>query len=482
MRRTTALLAGLLLLAAALPAAADVLTTTDGKIYQGELVKKEGGKVHFRIIKYGAKMVKIFEAHEVASIEEKPLPGAEADPPDEAAEDGDTDAADGDADDARHKAIEKAREAARQRARRRHQQRRWDLPIGHLPPEPEAPPVVEHDGPTYYVIPLTGEVGRTVCARVLEASLADAAKRKPTAVVLAVDSPGGSVQEMSKICELLRSYKDKLRIVVLVKKALSAAAILSLNAEEIYVRPAGIIGAATAYKRTVFGLPEVLEEKMMSVVRATARAAAETGKHQSILAEAMIDPDIILHYAEDEQGNPVAAEGGGDKMLVRAGRLLTVTGREAARCGLAAGHSVEDLADLGARLDQKGWTECKGLGQPLATYWSKVIDKFEKDLQKYQDAYVDAIRDAEASDPKRGQYWVKPDGSFTKESLRQWYKRSEACAKHLKRAYRILEDAAKMAGKLEEYQDLVELLERVKTDVKNRAERIHEHRKDPNAA
>jgi len=482
MRRTTALLTGLLLLAAALPAAADVLTTTDGKIYQGELVKKEGGKVHFRIIKYGAKMLKIFEAHEVASIEEKPLPELEAAPPDEAAHEDDTNAADDSADDARRKAIEAAREAAERRARRRRQQRRWDLPIGHLPPEPEAPPVVEHKGPTYYVIPLTGEVGRTVCARVLEASLADAAKRKPTAVVLTVDSPGGSVQEMSKICELLRSYKDKLRIVVLVKKALSAAAILSLNAEEIYVRPAGIIGAATAYKRTVFGLPEVLEEKMMSVVRATARAAAETGRHQSILAEAMIDPDIILHYAEDDAGKPVAAEGGGEKMLVRAGRLLTVTGREAARCGLARGHSVEDLADLGARLEQKGWTECKGLGQPLATYWSKVIDKFEKDLEKYQDAYVDAMRDAEASDPQRATYWVEPDGSYTKESLRLWYRRSEACAKHLKRAHRILDDAAKMAGKLQEYQDLVELLERVKTEVKNRAERIHEHRKDPNAA
>ena len=59
------------------------------------------------------------------------------------------------------------------------------------PKEPEAPPMAAAPGgATYYVIPLHGAVGETFVADALEKSLADASKRKPTVVVLDIDSPG----------------------------------------------------------------------------------------------------------------------------------------------------------------------------------------------------------------------------------------------------------------------------------------------------
>ena len=61
-----------------------------------------------------------------------------------------------------------------------------------VPPEPVAPPIASSAfaKPTYYLIPLHGEVGSTILAGRLEKSLADAVARKPTVVVLDIDSPG----------------------------------------------------------------------------------------------------------------------------------------------------------------------------------------------------------------------------------------------------------------------------------------------------
>ncbi|HSZ59191.1 MAG TPA: hypothetical protein VK797_26355 [Tepidisphaeraceae bacterium] len=61
-----------------------------------------------------------------------------------------------------------------------------------VPPEPVAPPIASSASakPTYYLIPLHGEVGSTILAGALEKSLADAVARKPTVVVLDIDSPG----------------------------------------------------------------------------------------------------------------------------------------------------------------------------------------------------------------------------------------------------------------------------------------------------
>ena len=64
-------------------------------------------------------------------------------------------------------------------------------------------------GATYYVIPLRGEVGETVLASVLEKSLADAVLRKPTVVVLEINSPGGLVAEAESILKVLHHYNKR---------------------------------------------------------------------------------------------------------------------------------------------------------------------------------------------------------------------------------------------------------------------------------
>ncbi len=236
-----------------------------------------------------------------------------------------------------------------------------------VPSEPSAPPLVAAPaGASYYVIPLRGEVGATVMAGALRKSLADAAARRPTVVILDIDSPGGQVAEAKEIMAVIHDYNKRLRIVALANQDLSAAAILSLSCRQIFVKATGTIGAAVAYNPSNLTLPAKLEEKMQSAWRAVARNSAAEGGHETLLAEAMIDNTLELHL-ETDNGKPVVKEGVGDRMLCRAGKVLTLSSYEAVECGLAAGQA-DDYAELGKALGMPGWVECRGLGVPLADY------------------------------------------------------------------------------------------------------------------
>jgi len=254
-------------------------------------------------------------------------------------------------------------------------------PRWNVPPAPPAPPILPPKSqPTYYVIPLHGEVGSTVLASALEQSLADAIKRKPTVIVLDIDSPGGLVQEAEKIMKVLHRYNGKARIVALTDQDLSAAAILSLSVREIYVKSTSTIGAATSYQANNLKLPPKLEEKMQSAWRAVARNSAEEGNHEPLLAEAMIDNDIELHL-ETMDGKAVVKEGAGNRELCRKGKILTLTSHEAIECGLASGEA-DDLDELGKVLKLPDWSECKGVGTLLADYVPKKAEVLKAESQQ----------------------------------------------------------------------------------------------------
>ena len=266
----------------------------------------------------------------------------------------------------------------------------------NVPTEPTAPPIaVPPAGPSCCVIPLHGEVGGTILASILEKSLADALLRKPTVVVLDIDSPGGMVDEARQIIDVLHRYNKKLRIVALAGEDLSAAAIFTLSVREIYLKPSGTIGAATSFVPGKPDLSAKVEEKMQSAWCAEARSSAEEGRHEPLLAEAMIDNDMELHL-ETVDGKPVVKDGPGERMLCRKGKILTLTSHEAVSCGLAAG-DADDLNELATALHLDHWTEVKGLGTMLAeamparmkAYQSqgeKIAAKFQQDLKSAIDA------------------------------------------------------------------------------------------------
>lgn len=275
----------------------------------------------------------------------------------------------------------------------------WDVPK-----EPAAPPAVTVAGASYYVVPLHGEVGVTVMSDALEKSLADAVTRKPTVVVLDIDSPGGSVAEAEKIIQIIHHYNKPLRLVALINQDLSAAAILSLSVKEIYVKPTSTIGAATSFIPGEPDLSAKVEEKMQSAWRAVARNSAEEGGHEPLLAEAMIDNTMELHL-ERYAGKPVVKEGPGAIKLCRKGQIMTLTSHEAVACGLSAGEA-DDYAALGHALKFANWSECKGLGTLLADYLPTRNAAFEAQAKKVMVDFLLNVQAAKTADPTQTNSYV----------------------------------------------------------------------------
>ena len=386
------------------PAPADTLTLKDGRKLEGRLLSRGDDQISFQVVQGGSSTVMTFRTADVEKLTEGPLATA-------------------------------SRPASQPTSKS----------LLDLPPAPAAPPVVKYTGPTYYLIPLHGRVGQTVLAELLEKSLADAAKRGPTVVILEVDSPGGLIQEVPKIADVIRKYSKQLRVAVYVRKsAISAAAILSMSAGEIYMNPGAIIGAATAFQMDPNGTPADISEKFQSIWRATARSAAEQGGHSGLLAEGMIDAKLELFLAQ-EGGKKIVKEGKGAEVVKRPGRLLAMTAGEALSCGLSAG-TVEGYEDLGKLLKLPGWTECKGLGVPLFEHWEQTTKAVSAAAKKLQDEFTDNMRQAAEIDPTRFTYKVNASEQFTSESRQKWQERSGACARFLARAETNLKDAAALAA------------------------------------
>ncbi len=406
---------------------ADTLTKKDGTVYEGKLIKKTATQYVFEVWKSGGKMKYeiTVPASEVESLKEgevkvtKPTKPEKTVPP---------------------KEEEKKKEED-------------NSELAGLPEEPKAPEIEQYEGPTYYPIPLNGVVGQKFVARILEKSLEDAVKRKPTVVVLIIDSPGGHISEVDKLFDVICKYKKQLRIVVYVKnEALSAAAITALAVNEIYMKTGTQIGAATSYGIGEDRLPKDVAEKFQSVWRAKARSAAEAGGHSPLIAEAMIDKEMEL-YVIEENGKKVVKEGqpmDGAAAVTKKGKLLTITDKEAEACGLSLG-SVEDINDLGKKLGYENWTECQGLGVPLAEYWEKTIDEVEKKFKGYVDEFRENMQKAQDNDPESfDDYDRSKSGKLAPRSKSLWKSRSNTATGFLKKAEESLKKAGDLAEKFPE--------------------------------
>ena len=148
--------------------------------------------------------------------------------------------------------------------------------------------------------------------------LDEAAAAKAAAVVLEINTFGGRVDAAVQIRDALLTTRVP-TIAFIIKRAISAGALISLAAERIVMSGGGTIGAATPVQMGQGGsgmLP--VEEKTVSYVRKEFRATAESRGRPPLLAEAMVDADVVIAD------------------LVEKGKLLTLTTDEAVR------HKVAD--------------------------------------------------------------------------------------------------------------------------------------------
>lgn len=413
----------------------DVLTTTDGKVYEGHVQSKSDAYVVFQVqYASGGTAEMSFDLKKVASITKKtvtptPKPAPTATP-------------------APTTKPTSAPATAPSKV------------IAGV--EPKAPPIEAIEGPSYYVIPIKGVIGTSVKNKFVEKSIEDAAARKPTVIILDVESPGGMASEMSQIIETIRKNSEKQRVVVLAGEAFSAAAVISLTSKEIYMKPAGKIGAALVVHMSDYGLMPVNEdpavrEKIESTMRAEARSAAQAGGHDSLLAEGMMYNQLELNLTEKDS-KKVIREGKGDKMILRKGQLLTMTADEAVDYGLAVG-KAGDYDQLGKALGYEGWKECKGLGTLLADYWKKTMDKIDADMKKLVEEYTTAIKNADENHPDNRSFTWEVDrdtNRFSPSSLQLWRKQCGLTLQALAKAEKALKDQIALLSKYEEFESIVD--------------------------
>jgi membrane-bound serine protease (ClpP class) len=156
--------------------------------------------------------------------------------------------------------------------------------------------------------------------------LSEAAELNSPAVIVEINTPGGRLDAALQIREALLGARVR-TIAFVNREALSAGALIALAAQDIYVAPGGVIGAATP----VDGAGVTADAKTISAVRSIFRATAEQRGRDPLLAEAMVDPSV-------------------DVPLAPVGELLTFTAEEARGAGYADGI----VPDRQALLDAAG--------------------------------------------------------------------------------------------------------------------------------
>jgi membrane-bound serine protease (ClpP class) len=174
-------------------------------------------------------------------------------------------------------------------------------------------------------VPVSGVIELGL-APFVERTIREAEAERARAIILDIETPGGRVDAAERIVTAVRNTDIPVYAFVNMR-AFSAGALIALSADEIYMRPGSVMGAATP----VTGEGQTAPEKIVSAMRSEMRALAETRGLDPRIAEAMVDDEIAIDG------------------VVEAGKLLTLTTAEAVRVGYA--REIHDwdalLAELG---------------------------------------------------------------------------------------------------------------------------------------
>lgn len=173
-------------------------------------------------------------------------------------------------------------------------------------------------GPVY-VIPVEGMI-EPALLYVIRRGVAEAEQAKAGALILRMDTPGGTIDAAEEIIRTLENVSVPTYTLV-DKNAISAGAIIALATDHIYMTPGSKIGDAMPIMMSPFGgvqeMPEGTEEKMLSYVAGLIRATAQQNGYNDRLAEAMVRPELEFKI--------------GDDVISPEGQLLTLTSDEAAK-------------------------------------------------------------------------------------------------------------------------------------------------------
>jgi len=180
-------------------------------------------------------------------------------------------------------------------------------------------PVLSARAVSAVIIPIREEVSAPL-TYLVRRGVKEAIRSDASILILDMETPGGRLDHTDEIIEMLNRFPGR-KVTLVNRSAYSAGSFIALATTNIYMVPQSVIGAATPIMvnpldGSVSGMPESVEAKMTSAVKAKVRAIAQRNGHNPDVAEAMIDRTKKLEL---------------DGHLINAsGSILTLTDQEAA--------------------------------------------------------------------------------------------------------------------------------------------------------
>lgn len=148
-----------------------------------------------------------------------------------------------------------------------------------------------------FVLKIRSEIDPRM-SRYVELALQESQTQKSDYIIIDMDTYGGAVDDADKIRKAILDAKKPV-FVFINKNAASAGALISIACDSIYMQSGSSIGAATVVNgNDGMAAPDKYQSYMRSMMRATAEANNRNPK----IAEAFVDPDIILDSAIKKNG------------------------------------------------------------------------------------------------------------------------------------------------------------------------------------
>lgn len=206
---------------------------------------------------------------------------------------------------------------------------------------------------------------------VVRRGVKEAMEANADALILDMKTDGGRVDVTEEIIQIISKFKGT-TVTYVNDRAFSAGAFIAVGTQKIFMAPQSVIGAAAPIMMVPGGgvadkLPNTMEVKMTSAIRALVRVQAEKNGHNIEVVEAMIDKTKELRMDGE--------------VLNKEGNILTLTDRQAAKeygnplKPLLSSGTVESLDALLATLGHAGAqrVEIKPTGAETVGTWINTI-------------------------------------------------------------------------------------------------------------
>ena len=145
-----------------------------------------------------------------------------------------------------------------------------------------------------FVIPIKGEISKAT-ERILSKGLEQASKKNYDFVIIHLNTYGGAVASADSMRSSLLRFPIPVAAFV-DNQAVSAGALISIACDSIYMTEGSTIGAATVVNQN----GEPMPDKYQSFMRAMMRSTAQANGRDPLIAEAMVDPSMVVPGIADD--------------------------------------------------------------------------------------------------------------------------------------------------------------------------------------